>query len=123
MGSPNDIIGVLPIWPDDVNYDLDLGDSGLNRHVVPSIYNKNPTSSPSLSSLVSSSKFSCDRPTMVKVNGIRLERSGRELRALRNDHTRLESNQPIIGLTRAFSTPPIMLCEILALGVTGAKGY
>ena len=41
MDSPDDIIGVLPIRPDDIDYDLGLGDNGLNRRVVPNVYYEN----------------------------------------------------------------------------------
>jgi len=41
MDSPNNIISVLPIRPNDIDYDLGLGDSGLNRRVVPNVHDEN----------------------------------------------------------------------------------
>ena len=35
------MVTVRPKWPNGVNHDLGLGDSGLNRRIVPNVYDEN----------------------------------------------------------------------------------
>jgi len=42
MRAPDDVVSILPKRPNGVNHDLGLGDGGLNRRVIPNIYNEKP---------------------------------------------------------------------------------
>ena len=39
---PDDILSVLPKWPNGINHDLGLGDGGHDGYVVPNVNDENP---------------------------------------------------------------------------------
>jgi hypothetical protein len=40
--APDDVVGILPKWPDRVDHDPRLSDSGFHRRVIPNIYDEEP---------------------------------------------------------------------------------
>ena len=42
MDTPDDVFAVCPIWPNDIDHDLGLGDSCLDGRVIPNVYDKKP---------------------------------------------------------------------------------
>ena len=42
MHTLDDVVTVLPIRPNGINHDLGLSDCGLDRLIVPNVYNENP---------------------------------------------------------------------------------